>query len=149
MPKTTTDFVRVEKVFDKPKFPQYYSGAVAIGPKKYLNVAKDVDLKSFEAGNTYAVEIATNDKGYKTIVKNKTLEEVDKKVAPKKEAQTDQEKKTYWENKDKSQMIGGLSHDAPDLIRISLEFDKPLEVVVDLHAKVLKLLLKKRAELAD
>lgn len=150
MSKVSTDFIRVEKVYDKPKFrPDLYSGTLLIGPKKYLNVAKKVDIKSFEAGNTYAVDIETNDAGYKTAVKNKTFEEVEKEPVKKKEKieKSDDNKQAYWEAKDKSQMIGGLEHDAPLYVRMALEFDKPVQELVNMGHDVVKALIEKRKDL--
>jgi hypothetical protein len=109
-----TDFIRVKGVNTKPKYAKFNSGALLLDNDTWLNVSKDVDINSFQKDNTYAVDIETNDKGYKTVVKNNTTaDDTPMKLTPK------AEKKTNWEARDKSMILGGIFHDAATLVAAS------------------------------
>lgn len=51
-----------------------------------------------------------------------------------------------WAAKDRSQLIGGVYHDAGDVVRLSLEFDKPIKDILVLHKEATLGLLENRKE---
>jgi len=118
----TESFLEVEKVNTDPKYKQFNSGSILTN-NGWINVAKNVDINTFEKGNTYAVDIEINEQGYQTIVKNKTVDEsleipkgFLKHETEKLSKQKTLKKSTDWEARDKSMMLGGLLHDASALV---------------------------------
>jgi len=122
----TESFLEVEGVNTNPKYKKFNSGSI-LTSNGWINVAKNVDINTFEKGNTYTVDIEINEQGYQTIVKNKTVDEALeipkdflKHEAKKLSGQKTLKKSTDWEikdeNKNKSMMLGGLFHDASALI---------------------------------
>lgn len=102
---STTEYIGVKVVNATPKFPKFSNGSLLTDSGAWLNLSKDVKPTEFQKGQTYSVEIATNDKGYKSIVKVNEATG----AAPKASTSSRNE---YFEKKDESQKVGGLAHDA-------------------------------------
>lgn len=62
------EVIRVEGVNPKSKYPKFNSGSVLTDKEEWFNVSKKIDIREFQRGNAYTVEVETNEKGYKTIV---------------------------------------------------------------------------------
>lgn len=67
MSSVRTENVLVEAVNAKSKFPKFNDGAILAGGN-WINVKKGMGLSKFTKGETVAVMIETNDKGYETII---------------------------------------------------------------------------------
>lgn len=113
---------------------------------------------AFSAGTKLSVDLYTSPKGNAYINSLETVK-VEEKVSdlPKKNQSTKPEvkndnsmSKAEWQAKDRSQMIGGLSHDAATLVAAAIHvwghFSNTQEIV-EAHKQVLEGLLKNREEL--
>ncbi|HWY36736.1 MAG TPA: hypothetical protein VNX68_18975 [Nitrosopumilaceae archaeon] len=69
MSSVTKDTIVVDGINTKTKYPKFNSGSLKLASGEWLNVSNDVDINFFMKGETYEVEIETNDKGYQTLVK--------------------------------------------------------------------------------
>lgn len=99
-----------------------------------LNVPIDVDVFVATSGKKYINEVLGNGAAAKPAVKAPKAE------APKAVVPTD------WAAKDRSQLVGGRSHDAAALVNASLVTGTPLADVVKLYREALELVLKMAEE---
>lgn len=93
--------------------------------------------KDLAVGVPVEVDVYVSDTGKKYI--NAVIGET--KVAPK-VAKTAESKQTDWPAKDRSQLVGGRSHDAVELVNTSLVTATPLPEVLKLYREALEGVLK-------
>lgn len=128
------------------------------GQSEFYGVKRPVQLSDFEKGNEYEVDIAMNGK-FKNIIKveksvgvsvqDNTLisaKEIDSEMAkvyiPKKFIKKVEPEKTDWAAKDRSQLVGGRSHDAAQLVVAALGAGVSIEETLKMHREALVGLLK-------
>ena len=112
-----TVYITIEGVNPKPKFPKFSTGSVLTKDDVWFSVDKPVKIAQFDKEGTYQVKVKTNEKGYKSIsevVGGDT--EAPAEETAKSTAKASPTKKTDWDAKDRSMLIGGLMHDAAALV---------------------------------
>lgn len=137
--------------------------------EKWFNPLKSEMLKEFEVGKAYSVELedttAANGKTYTNIVSitgRETPTAVAAAGVTTAEVKTPYVKKDYskfkprevkatlskeeWAAKDRSQLVGGLSHDAATLVAAAVTSGVPVEQVIEKFKVVLAGLIKARDE---
>jgi len=136
------EFITVQGVNKKSKYPKFNSGAVITDKDEWINVAKKVDINLFENGGTYEVEIPEGK--YKTIVDVKLSDEVEKNSSTKKEDKKESftpPKLKHEDKKDKAMSLGGLMHDAAALAAPNAVGKSNLEILAD-YATILDQLME-------
>lgn len=139
-------------------------GVLDASSEKWYNPAKKEALKDFVVGGVYDITLGDvkgkNGKVYKSIVAYKELstEEAnaetpkaekpvtkgvaDKKTEYKPKRTGETSEKVDWAAKDRSQLVGGRSHDAAVLTEVAITTATPLEDVLKLYKEALEGILK-------
>lgn len=131
--------------------------------EKWYNFVNKDDIKKMEVGKAYVVTLedvkCADGKTRKQVtkfksvakteakeVKNERREATDTAVTernPVKESTAARENKaTDWAAKDRSQLVGGRSHDAVELVKASLVNATPMPKVLELYKEALNGVLK-------
>lgn len=122
-------------------------------PDLWFNYAKGsgVNKDMFKIGQEYTVEIVKNG-NYSNIQSVEGVKAVPTAEAPKasfvkkpffkKKDDSDKMTKEDWAAKDRSQMVGGRSHDAVELVKAAVNSGKDIEEVLSLYREALTGLLK-------
>jgi hypothetical protein len=130
-----TKIIQVKGVNRQSKFPKFSSGSLKLTDDSWVTVDKKIDINSFDADNSYEVEITTNDKGYKSVTKLHL--ETEPKAPTATSKAEEKPTKEYWQGKDRSQEYGGLSHDAPKLVEIHVISGKPMPDILALYKEAM------------
>lgn len=134
---TQLELLTVKAINSKPKYPKFSNGSILTDADVWLNLSKTVKPEEFQKGSSYSVDIETNDKGYKTIVRVNapaTTQETSVKTFTPTENRTQ-----YFEKKDESQKLGGLYHDAAQVAAaVIMAQGLTLDQALETFDKVLK-----------
>jgi len=127
---------------------------VAENPDLWLNYAKGSGLNkdSFKPGAEYSVEIVENGKyrniksveGVTTVAPVASKPAFKKAFAKKEVSASTAMTKEEWAAKDRSQMIGGLSHDAVQLVLAHVNSGKSVEELVSVYEEALTSIISLR-----
>jgi len=140
--------LKVDYTNTSPHNPKFSTGSIRCDGEWYT-VNKPVAIETFVVGETYKVMVESRD------YKGKTYYNVTKKLSATDEAPTPApapttpapaRKAVDWDAKDRSQLIGGLSHDAPELVKVIIETGKPLQEVLDIYHMVMDKLIEMRKD---
>lgn len=146
------------------KVKQLAKFSVVTESGEYINwhkEIKDSDKGKVIPGGVYSVEVERNpesNKGYIKAVVSPTNTTIAAATAPTFVAlppvvdikqlisAKPAEVKTDWATKDRSQLIGGLSHDAAELAAAAVAYNVPISSIVDQYRLALVALIKIRDE---
>lgn len=104
--------------------------------------------KQLEVGTPVSVDVFTSDSGKKYInaivgaVLNNEVPKTPVKKSVVVAAKSETMSKADWSAKDRSQLVGGRSHDAVELVNVSLVTGTSLEDVLKLYQEALEGVLK-------
>jgi len=166
-----TAYIQVEGVnaTAKPPFNKFQSGSLLVSEKTgmelgvkpnfkgdfWVTVSKNLGMRTFQKDNTYKVDIETNDKGYKSVVKNHTIEDNEpastadwdqRDTGGKSVNNTTHKKEVDWDKKDRDKMIGGIGHDVAALLA-SRTSASELDEIAEEYKELMNMLVAIRDEI--